>query len=77
MDDGRARVVTDRLILFTRTKGDSPALPGLAQSVQGFVSIFFDTIFMLQHYAWYRRPAGLADADADAVAPLDDEVGPL
>jgi cystinosin len=48
----------------------------LAKLLLGFVSITFDTIFMLQHYVWY------ADRDTEGIAEgahvrEDDMVGLL
>lgn len=40
----------------------------------GNISIFFDVIFIVQHYILYREEQG-ADADADLNAPLLSAIG--
>src|SRR3569623_950671 len=42
----------------------------LAKFFLGFVSISFDTLFMLQHYIWY--PNGAANIDHSDAVPADD-----
>jgi cystinosin len=61
--------------------GDWSGISGnFAKLLLGFVSIAFDTIFMLQHYVWYTNEA---DDDEAMMArgigefALDNEVGLL
>jgi cystinosin len=68
-----------QLVLDCLDIGDWTGITGnLAKFFLGFVSISFDTVFMMQHYVWYSRsqssssdvPAEYADATSEENSAL-------
>jgi cystinosin len=61
-----------QLVLDCLDMGDWTGITGnLAKFFLGFVSISFDTAFMLQHYAWYPHSAPLTSSRSAEGAPAE------